>query len=128
MFLLYAREVYLKSDPTYAGKVSVPVLWDKLTNTIVNNESPEIIRMLNSEFNEWSKHPDVDFYPQEMRAKIDEVNSWIFETINIGVYKCGFAKSQEDYAYSCNALFESLDQVEAILSESRFADCPHNND
>jgi putative glutathione S-transferase len=89
------KELYHKSDPTYKGRVSVPVLWDKKTSQIVNNESSEIIRMLNSEFNAIAKNPKLDLYPEAVRQKIDDVNSWVYDDINNGVYKSGFAGTQE---------------------------------
>lgn len=79
------------------GKYSVPVLWDKKNKVIVNNESSEIIRMFNSNFNELSKNPDLDLFPEELQSCIDEVNSWVYPHINNGVYRCGFAQSQEAY-------------------------------
>ena len=75
----------------------MPVLWDKQRRTIVNNESSEIMRMFNSEFNHLAQNPQLDLYPQELRAQIDEVNAWVYDTINNGVYKCGFATKQEPY-------------------------------
>jgi len=102
------------------GKYTVPILWDKKLNTIVNNESSEIIRMLNSEFNDFSKFPDLDLYPQEKRAQIDEVNEWVYPTINNGVYRCGFAQSQAAYDEAIDQLTESFDRVEDILSKQRY--------
>jgi len=86
-----------KAVPGYYGKYTVPVLFDKKLQTIVNNESSEIIRMLNSEFNTFAEHPELDLYPENLRKEIDEVNSWIYTTINNGVYKCGFATAQSAY-------------------------------
>ena len=88
------RDVYERAEDT-DGKYTVPILWDKKLNTIVSNESAEIIRMLNSEFNDFSSTPDLDLYPKDLRDKIDEVNEWVYPNINNGVYRCGFAKSQE---------------------------------
>lgn len=119
----FLREVYQKTDPDYKGKVTVPTLWDKVRKTIVNNESSEIIRMLNTEFNAFCKtqeQRDIDIYPENLRTKIDELNSWIYPNINNGVYRCGFARSQEAYDEAVQQLFEHLDKVEGILSKSRY--------
>ena len=93
------REIYFKADPDYSGRFTVPVLWDKKLQTIVNNESSEILRMLNTEFNGVidSQHAEVDLYPKELQSEIDELNSWIYDNINNGVYKSGFATTQEVY-------------------------------
>jgi len=100
------------------------MLWDKKLNRIVNNESSEIIRMFNSEFNDvndaTSEQKKLDLYPQELRAEIDKVNDLVYGNINNGVYRCGFAKSQEAYEEAYNHLFHALDQVEEILSKHRF--------
>eukprot|EP01116_Phalansterium_solitarium_P025082 TRINITY_DN941_c0_g3_i3.p2 TRINITY_DN941_c0_g3~~TRINITY_DN941_c0_g3_i3.p2 ORF type:complete len:327 (-),score=135.01 TRINITY_DN941_c0_g3_i3:116-1096(-) len=114
------REVYFKAQPDYQGSFTVPVLWDKKLNTIVNNESSEIIRMLNSEFNAFAKHPELDLYPEPLRSAIDETNAWVYDFINNGVYRCGFAKAQQPYETACKALFENLDKVEQILSQNRY--------
>jgi putative glutathione S-transferase len=115
----YLYEIYQKADPHYTGKITVPVLWDKHSNTIVNNESSEIIRMLNSEFNAYTQNT-YDYYPMELRPKIDELNAFIYDNINNGVYKCGFAISQEAYEQAFDALFFALDKVEQILSAHRY--------
>ena len=112
-------EIYQQADPNSTGKVTVPVLWDKKQNTIVNNESAEIIRMLNSEFEELAKYHD-DYYPPELRGKIDEINDFIYTSINNGVYKCGFAHSEQEYNKAFDALFSALDKVEDILSKHRY--------
>jgi glutathionyl-hydroquinone reductase len=91
----YLKDLYEKSEPGYNGRYTVPILWDTKTETIVNNESSEIIRMFNTEFNEFSSFPEVNLYPDELKSKIDEVNEWIYPTINNGVYRCGFAQKQE---------------------------------
>ena len=113
------REVYTKADPRYSGRVTVPVLWDKETGTIVNNESSEIIRMLNSEFEDIARLHE-DYYPQPLRAGIDAVNRLVYENINNGVYRCGFATAQEAYERAFDALFSALDQLEARLDRSRY--------
>ena len=94
------------------GKYSVPVLWDKKTKSIVNNESAEIVRMFNSAFNDIAKHSDRDYYPDHLKEKIDEVNSWIYPKINNGVYRCGFAQSQEAYEIA----FKSAHHMHALVS------------
>ncbi|KAJ8027275.1 Glutathione S-transferase omega-like 2 [Holothuria leucospilota] len=119
----YLREIYFKADPNYDRNFTVPVVWDKKTNTIVNNESSEIIRMLNSEFNEFCGTPaqkEMDLYPEALHSEIDEVNSWIYPKINNGVYRAGFARSQEAYDEGVKDVFEGLDRVEEILSKKRY--------
>jgi len=113
-------EIYQASDPAYTGRVSVPVLWDKASNTMVNNESSEIIRMFNGSFDAIATHRGRDYYPEPLRAEIDTVNDRVFRTVNIGVYKSGFAKSQEAYAEAVTALFETLDWLENRLAQQRY--------
>lgn len=114
------KEYYLQTDPEYSGRITVPVLFDKKKGVIVNNESAEILRMLNSEFNDIAINKDLDLYPEHLREKIDELNDWIYQTINNGVYKCGFASTQEAYDEAFVNLFNSLDRVEEILSKTRY--------
>uniref|UniRef100_A0A0B6ZNM4 GST C-terminal domain-containing protein n=1 Tax=Arion vulgaris TaxID=1028688 RepID=A0A0B6ZNM4_9EUPU len=119
----YLREVYEKSDKDYSGNITVPCLWDKHTNTAVNNESSEIIRMLNTEFQAFTKTPeqhDLDLYPEKLRSEIDAINAWIYPQINNGVYRSGFAKSQEAYNEAVANVFDGLDKVEQILSSKRY--------
>jgi glutathionyl-hydroquinone reductase len=113
------REFYLKARPDFSGRVTVPVLWDKKTSTIVNNESSEIIRMFNSAFNAVGA-ADGDFYPADLRAEIDALNARVYETVNNGVYRAGFATTQEAYEEAFRALFETLDILEARLTTQRF--------
>ncbi|ACB52533.1 unknown [Crocosphaera subtropica ATCC 51142] len=115
----YLYEVYTKADENYTGRVTVPILWDKKTNTIVNNESSEIIRMLNSEFDHLGAKPG-DYYPEALRDEIDQVNDRIYNTVNNGVYKAGFATTQDAYEEAFNPLFETLDWIEERLSHSRY--------
>ncbi len=115
----YLREVYLKAKADYTGRVSVPVLWDKATDAIVNNESPEIIRIFNSAFDAFGD-PTLDFYPAELRGEIDAVNADVFEHVNVGVYKAGFATKQAPYEAAVTALFAMLDTLEARLSRQRY--------
>ncbi|XP_053397536.1 glutathionyl-hydroquinone reductase YqjG-like [Mercenaria mercenaria] len=119
----YMSEIYRKANAEYSGRYTVPVLWDKEKNTIVNNESSEIIRMLNSEFNSFcqtDEQRNLDFYPESLRDKIEELNTWIYPNINNGVYRSGFATSQEAYNTAVTGLFEHLDKVEEILSKQRY--------
>jgi putative glutathione S-transferase len=115
----YLHEAYTASDPHYTGKVTVPTLWDKKTGRVVNNESSEIIRMLNSEFNGIAGD-DVDFYPASLRAEIDRVNEMVYASVNNGVYRCGFARSQDAYEAAYDALFATLDELEARLGRQRY--------
>ena len=115
----HAYQLYLKADPSYQGRVTVPILWDKKTQTIVNNESIDIIRLFNSAFNELTGNY-VDYFPVELRDEIEAVNSRIYDTINNGVYKAGFATSQEAYNHAYTELFDSLDWLEDRLSKQRY--------
>ena len=112
-------QVYVAADKDYTGRVTVPVLWDKKLNTIVSNESSEIIRMFNSAFNELTGN-DLDFYPEAHRAEIDRINERVYNDINNGVYKSGFATTQEAYEEAATALFDALDWVEELLGERKF--------
>ncbi|MEB3339648.1 glutathione S-transferase family protein [Okeania sp.] len=113
-------ELYNLAQSGYQGRATVPVLWDEQTKTIVNNESADIIVILNSEFNQFAKNPDIDLYPKELKAKIDEWNEKIYHTVNNGVYRCGFAQSQDAYEKACRELFTTLDEVDNTLSKSRY--------
>ena len=113
------HEIYTKATPDYTGRVTVPVLWDKARGTIVNNESSEIVRMFNSAFDAWGD-ASVDFYPKALRAEIDAINAIVYETVNNGVYRAGFATSQEAYEEAVDALFETLDMLEERLSRQRY--------
>jgi len=115
----YLHQVYTSAASSYTGRVTVPVLWDKSTRTIVNNESAEVIRMLNSAFNAYTD-VKTDYYPQSLRAKIDEINTLVYARINNGVYRCGFAGSQAAYERAFDALFSALDRVEEMLADSRY--------
>ena len=113
-------DLYELAEPGYSGRSTVPVLWDKQTKTIVNNESAEIIVMLNSQFNEFAKNPTQDLYPDELKENIDSWNEKIYTSVNNGVYRCGFAQTQEAYNQACDELFATLDEIEAALSASRY--------
>jgi putative glutathione S-transferase len=115
----YLHEVYVRSDPTYTGRVTVPVLWDKQHNVIVSNESSEIIRMLNSAFDAVRAVPG-DFYPAELRDVIDPFNARIYATVNNGVYKAGFATTQAAYEEAVRPLFATLDMLENHLATHRY--------
>jgi len=115
----HLHQAYSASDPHYTGKVTVPTLWDKKTRRIVNNESPEIIRMLNSEFRGIAGD-DTDFYPTPLRSEIDRINQLVYTNVNNGVYRCGFARSQAAYEAAYDALFATLDELEARLSHQRY--------
>jgi putative glutathione S-transferase len=112
-------EIYLAADPRYSGRVTVPVLWDRQRRTIVNNESAEIIRMLNSAF---AAHTDVhtDYYPPGLRGEIDRINAAVYENVNNGVYRTGFATTQAAYDEAFRALFAELDRLEDILAGQRY--------
>jgi putative glutathione S-transferase len=115
----FLYQAYQAANPRYTGKVTVPTLWDKKTRRIVNNESSEIIRMLGSEFRGIAGD-DTDYYPPSLRGEIDRVNDFVYKNINNGVYRCGFARSQEAYDAAYEQLFAALDEIEARLGRSRF--------
>ena len=115
----FMRDVYTDAKSDYTGRVTVPVLWDKERETIVSNESSEIIRMFNSAFAGIATN-DEDFYPPDLRSEIDEINARVYDTVNNGVYKCGFATTQNAYEEAFRPLFASLDWLEGILAENRY--------
>ena len=115
----YLYQVYTAADAAYSGRVTVPLLWDRETGRIVNNESSEIIRMFNKAFDGLGAAPG-DFYPEALRDEIDAVNARVYDTVNNGVYKAGFATSQEAYEEALTPLFESLDWLEERLSQRRY--------
>jgi glutathionyl-hydroquinone reductase len=115
----YLHEAYTATDKRYTGKVTVPTLWDKKTRRIVNNESSEIIRMLNSEFDAITGNND-DYYPTSLREEIDALNTRVYHTVNNSVYRCGFAKSQAAYEEAYDGLFATLDELEERLSGRRY--------
>ncbi|ODQ54096.1 glutathione S-transferase omega-like 2 [Saitoella complicata NRRL Y-17804] len=116
----YMHKIYFRADKDYKGRYSVPVLWDKETNTIVNNESHEILRFLNTAFNTILPDPyaSKDFYPTHLRSRIDEFSQWMQRDLNTGVYKAGFANDQEAYDKAVIAPFDALNELEKIISES----------
>lgn len=115
----FLYQIYTKADPAYSGRVTVPVLWDRKEETIVSNESSEIIRMLNSAFDEWGD-ATVDFYPEALRAEIDAVNADVYGAVNNGVYRAGFATTQAAYEEAFGDLFTMLDKLESRLSRQRY--------
>lgn len=115
----YMHQIYTRAVPDVTTRVTVPVLWDKKTQQIVNNESAQIVRILNSAFNTITGNQD-DYYPQALRADIDDINEFVYHNINNGVYKAGFATTQEAYSEAVQALFSALDKVEGILAERRY--------
>ena len=115
----FAHQIYTRADPSYTGRVTVPILWDKKTETIVSNESSEIIRMFNSAFDGIGAKPG-DYFPSDLRAEIDAVNALIYDTVNNGVYKAGFATTQGAYEEAVSKLFETLDMLERRLATRRF--------
>jgi putative glutathione S-transferase len=115
----FLQEAYMQSEPTFEGRVTVPVLWDKQTQRIVNNESSELLRMLNRAFDAFTTS-EIDLYPVALRGEIDELNSRIYDSINNGVYRAGFATTQEAYANAVASIFEMLEQLESRLESQRF--------
>ena len=115
----YLREIYTKADPNHTGRVTTPVLWDKKEETIVNNESPEIMRMLDTEFEDFAKK-DAGFYPEDLREETDRTLDELYEPINNGVYRAGFAMEQPAYEEAVTELFGALDRWEEVLSVRRY--------
>ena len=115
----YLYENYLKADPDFDGLVTVPLLWDKKHETIVNNESSEIIRMFNSAFDDYTES-DLDFYPESLREEIDAINEIVYHNINNGVYRAGFATTQSAYDEAFDQLFNTMDELETLLSKQRY--------
>lgn len=115
----FLYQLYLKADPNYSGRVTVPVLWDKKKQTIVSNESADIIRMFNSAFDGLTGNT-LDFYPSALHDEIERINSDVYDHVNNGVYKCGFATQQDAYEEAFDALFKTLDQLEQRLQQQRF--------
>jgi glutathionyl-hydroquinone reductase len=117
--VFHVHQVYSAARPDFTGRATVPVLWDRETRAIVNNESSEIIRMLNSEFDEFG-NAALDLYPAALRGAIDETNDFVYDAINNGVYRCGFARTQAAYEQSFRKLFAALDSIEQRLGRQRY--------
>ncbi len=117
--LPFARNIYTRADPEFTGRVTVPILWDTAQNTIVSNESSEIIRMFNSAFDEVTGNTD-DYWPEALRTEIEPVNARIYDTLNNGVYRCGFATTQTAYDAAVGPLFDTLEWLEERLSQGRY--------
>ncbi len=115
----FAREIYTRADPRFSGRVTIPILWDKERETIVSNESSEIIRMFNSAFDDITGDKK-DYWPEDLRAEIAPVNDRVYDTVNNGVYKAGFATSQEAYDAAVAPLFDTLDWLDARLTDQRY--------
>lgn len=115
----FLREIYTKADPGYTGRVTTPVLWDKQQQTIVNNESREIMKMLDTEFEDLATK-DADFYPEDLRDEIEETLDALYEPVNNGVYRAGFARKQAAYDEAVTELFDALDRRESVLSRRRY--------
>jgi putative glutathione S-transferase len=115
----FLSEAYRASDPGFDGRISVPVLWDRETGRIVNNDSADVIRMLNSAWDEWGDAA-VDLYPEPLRAEIDAINAWVYDDLNNGVYKAGFARSQEAYDEAFRGVFAALARLDARLADRRY--------
>lgn len=115
----FLRDIYLRANPQASGRVTVPVLWDRERDTIVSNESADIIRMFNSAFDSVTGNED-DYWPEHLRPRIDEVNGRIYDTVNNGVYKAGFATTQQAYDKAVAPLFDSLDWIEGLLARHRY--------
>ncbi|MEB3309032.1 MAG: glutathione S-transferase family protein [Snowella sp.] len=113
-------ELYRLAKPNYRGRSTVPVLWDEQNQAIVNNESAEIIVMLNACFNEWADRPDLDLYPASLKEKIDQWNEKIYHTVNNGVYRCGFAQTQAAYEQACREVFAAFDEIDQVLERDRY--------
>ena len=116
----YLSEAYAATDPAFDGRVTVPTLWDTATGRVVNNESADILVMLNEEFDAFATRPDLDLYPAALRPEIDELNAWVYDAINNGVYKSGFAATQEAYDAAVHPLFAALERADERLATRRY--------
>lgn len=116
----HVSQIYFAEDPGYKGRFTVPVLFDKQNKRMVSNESSEILRMFNTEFNDFAKHKELDFYPTAHKQKIDEINDWVYNDFNNGVYQCGFSTSQEAYEDAVTRVFQAADKLDGILAKSKF--------
>lgn len=114
------NQIYYTTDPEYAGKATVPVLFDKKHNCVVSNESADMIRMFNSAFNDWAGNPELDLYPRELRQTIDATNEWTYRQFNNGVYRAGFAESQAAYETAFDEVFDAMDRMEGLLTKNHY--------
>lgn len=121
----YLSQAYAATDPSYSGRVTVPVLWDKYTHQIVSNNDDDIMRMFETEFDAVAAHPHLDLYPQAHREQIEQLNAWLYTTFNNGVYKAGFATSQRSYEHAAREVFAALDAMEERLSRQRYLIAEH---
>jgi putative glutathione S-transferase len=117
--IFHLHQAYAAANPTYTGKVTVPTLWDRQKATVVNNESSEIIRMLNDAFGKWANN-SIDYYPEDLRGGIDEINDFVYEHLNNGVYRSGFARTQEAYDQAVDKVFHGMDTLEERLGNGRY--------
>ena len=117
---VHMHQVYTADNSSFTGRCTVPVLWDKESNSIVNNESADIIRMFNSAFDSISGVDQIDYYPEPLRARIDSLNEKIYENVNNGVYRCGFSSSQQAYNDAFELLFDTLDELDDLLGNQRY--------
>jgi len=116
----FLSEAYAATSVDFEGRVTVPVLWDTKTHRIVSNSDDDIMRMFETEFDALAKHPELDLYPEQLRTEIDRTNDWIYETLNNGVYRAGFATRQHSYEHAARRVFETLDELELRLANSRY--------
>src|SRR5699024_6707739 len=116
----HLHELYTRAAPSYTGRVTTPTLWDSYHETIVSNESADILRMLNSAFDALAEYPTRDYYPQELQDDIDAINAEVYDKVNNGVYKAGFATSQTAYEEAAEALFDTLDRLDERLARQRY--------
>ncbi len=114
------KQLYQLAQSGYSGRSTVPILWDKTTKTIVNNESAEIIIILNEQFNQFAEKPELNLYPDDLRSQIEEWNEKIYHNVNNGVYRCGFATTQSAYEEACQGLFDTLDTIESHLQDNLY--------
>ena len=116
----FLREGYEATEPGFEGRVTVPVLWDEQEGVVVSNESQDIVRMLNADFDGLARNPELDLYPEELRGEIDRLNEVVYRDVNNGVYRAGFATSQEAYEEAFTGLFDRMAELEALLGERRY--------
>ncbi len=116
----FLSEGYVQTDPGFEGRVTVPVLWDKRDGVVVSNESQDIVRMFNADFQELARRPEVDLYPEDLRDEVDRLNERVYRDVNNGVYRAGFARSQDAYDEAFAGLFARLEELDGLLGERRY--------